>query len=54
MKIKVVKPFNDKLDGFKRRSVDDIIECPDKVAMERIKEHFAEEVKETPKTKAAQ
>ena len=50
MKVKVIKSFRDKeFEDKPLRSVGETLECDDKIAQERIKKGFVEEVKKSKK-----
>ena len=55
MKVKVIKPFNDKTEGFINRPINEVFECSEQRAKELIDGGFAAEVKpnatEKPKRK---
>lgn len=45
MKVKVIKSFNDKTDGFINRPINEVFECSEQRAKELIDGGFATEVK---------
>ena len=49
VKVKVIKPFNDKTTGFITRPVNEVFECSDERAEQLIKGGFAEPVPDKPK-----
>lgn len=55
MKVKVIKSFNDKTDGFINRPINEVFECSEQRAKELIDGGFATEIKsnatEKPKRK---
>lgn len=53
MKVKVIKRFNDKLNGFITRPVNEVFECSDDRAEQLINNGFVEAVADKPrKTKS--
>lgn len=56
MKVRVIRQFNDKTEGFITRPVNEVFECSEQRAKELIDGGFAEEVKsdapKKPRTKA--
>ena len=53
MKVKVIKKFNDRTCGFKRREVGEVIEVDDKRGALLTREKFAVEYKDSDAKKAA-
>lgn len=50
MKVRVIRQFNDKTEGFINRPINEVFECSEQRAKELIDGGFAEEVKpDTPK-----
>jgi hypothetical protein len=49
MTIRALKPFNDRMDGMKRRETKDVFTAEEKWGIELIARGFAEEVKRKPK-----
>lgn len=45
MKVKVIRQFNDKTEGFINRPINEVFECSEQRAKELIDGGFAEEVK---------
>lgn len=45
MKVRVIRQFNDKTEGFITRPVNEVFECSEQRAKELIDSGFAEEVK---------
>lgn len=49
MKVKVIKAFNDKAEGFITRPVNEIYECSDERAKQLISGGFVEQVADKPR-----